>query len=77
MYLQLEPGLSIVAEVGIFKFSDIPQYLEDGTAGIAIIGENLLYEKQKKVEVVKKLGFAKCRVSLAVPKEVKEKLETI
>jgi len=50
--------------------SDIPQYLEDGTVDIAIVGENLLIEKQKQLEIVQKLGFAKCKVALAVPKEV-------
>lgn len=50
--------------------SDIPQYLEDGTVDIAIVGENLLIEKQKKVAIVQKLGFSKCKVSLAVPKDV-------
>ena len=52
--------------------SDIPQYLEDGTVDIAIIGENLLVEKQKKLEVIEKLGFSKCRVSLAVPKDIED-----
>jgi ATP phosphoribosyltransferase len=59
-------------EVLYLRNSDIPQYLEDGTVDIAIVGENLLIEKQKKVEVVEKMGFSKCRVSLAVPKEVEE-----
>ncbi|MFV0529869.1 MAG: ATP phosphoribosyltransferase [Flavobacteriales bacterium] len=59
-------------EILYLRNSDIPQYLEDGTADIAIVGENLLIEKQKKVEIVEKLGFAKCRVSLAVPKDVEE-----
>ena len=59
-------------EILYLRNSDIPQYLEDGTADIAIVGENLLIEKQKKVVVVEKLGFSKCRVSLAVPKEVDE-----
>lgn len=58
------------AELLFLRNSDIPQYLEDGTADIGIVGENLLIEKQKKVQVVKKLGFSICRVSLAVPKEV-------
>jgi ATP phosphoribosyltransferase len=59
-------------EILYLRNSDIPQYLEDGTADIAIVGENLLIEKQKQVEIVQKLGFSKCKVSLAVPKEVKE-----
>ena len=57
-------------EILYLRNSDIPQYLEDGVVDIAIIGENLLIEKNKKVKVLEKLGFSKCRVSLAVPKEV-------
>lgn len=56
-------------EILFLRNSDIPQYLEDGVADVAIVGENLLTEKQKKVEIVYPLGFSKCRVSLAVPKE--------
>ncbi|MFT6246392.1 MAG: ATP phosphoribosyltransferase [Salibacteraceae bacterium] len=57
-------------EIFYLRNSDIPQYLEDGVVDIAIIGENLLIEKENNVKVVEKLGFSKCRVSLAVPKEV-------
>ena len=63
------PNFSL--EILYLRNSDIPQYLEDGIVDIAILGENLLIEKQKKVKVIEKLGFAKCRVSLAVPKEIK------
>ena len=59
-------------EILYLRNSDIPQYLEDGTVDIAIVGENLLIEKQKKVEIVEKLGFSKCRVSIAVPKEIED-----
>ncbi|HKP32176.1 MAG TPA: ATP phosphoribosyltransferase, partial [Chitinophagaceae bacterium] len=45
-----------------------PQYVEDAVADIGIVGENVVYEKNKAVEVVEKLGFGKCRLSLAVPK---------
>jgi len=58
-------------EILYLRNSDIPQYIEDGVVDLGIIGENLLIEKQKKIEVIKKLGFSKCRVSLAVPKEAK------
>jgi len=57
-------------EIMFLRNSDIPQYLEDGVVDIAIVGENLLAEKKKEIAVVHALGFSKCRVSLAVPKEV-------
>ena len=57
-------------EVLYLRNSDIPQYIEDGVVDIAIIGENVLIEKEKQYEIVEKLGFAKCRVCLAVPKRV-------
>lgn len=56
------------AEVYFLRNSDIPQYLEDGVVDIAIIGENVLVEKRSKVFVLEKLGFSKCRLSMALPK---------
>ncbi len=58
-------------EILYLRNSDIPQYLEDKVVDIAIVGENLLIEKQKDVEIIEKLGFSKCKVSLAVPKNIK------
>jgi ATP phosphoribosyltransferase len=57
-------------EVLYLRNSDIPQYIQDGVADIGIIGENTIIEKKKKVEVVQKLGFSKCRLALATPKEM-------
>lgn len=57
-------------EIMYLRNSDIPQYLEDAVVDVAIVGENLLIEKQKNIKVVEKLGFSKCRVSLAVPKDI-------
>ncbi len=57
-------------DVLYLRNGDIPQYVEDGVADIAIVGENLLVESGNDVEVVRKLGFSKCKLSLAVPKEV-------
>jgi ATP phosphoribosyltransferase len=54
-------------EVLYLRNSDIPQYLDEGVVDLAIIGENLLIEKQKEIEIVERLGFAKCRLSIAVP----------
>ena len=57
-------------EILYLRNSDIPQYIEDGVADIGIVGENLLIEKQKHIETIEKLGFSKCRLSLAVPKDI-------
>ncbi len=58
-------------EVFYLRNGDIPQYLRDGVVDIAIIGENVLIEKGQDIIVAEKLGFSKCKVSLAVPKSVK------
>jgi ATP phosphoribosyltransferase len=55
-------------EVYFLRNSDIPQYLIDGVVDIAIVGDNLLVEKGNNIQVAEKLGFSKCKVSVAVPK---------
>ncbi|MDT0677247.1 ATP phosphoribosyltransferase [Autumnicola musiva] len=60
-------------EVMYLRNGDIPQYLRDGVVDAAIIGENVLLEKGKDIIQGEKLGFSKCRVSLAVPKSMKYK----
>jgi len=55
-------------EVFFLRDDDIPQYVEDGVADIGIVGENVLYEKNKKAPIVEKLGFGKCRLSVAIPR---------
>ena len=55
-------------EVYFLRDDDIPQYVEDGVAHIGIVGENVLHEKGKEVEVIEALGFGKCRLSIAVKK---------
>ena len=50
---------------------DIPQYVEQQVADIGILGENVVFEKCKDVDIIEKLGFAQCRLSLAIPKEDK------
>jgi ATP phosphoribosyltransferase len=56
-------------EVFYLRNGDIPQYLRDGVVDAAIIGENVLIEKGDDLEFVERLGFSKCKVSIAVPKE--------
>lgn len=56
-------------EVFYLRNGDIPQYLRDGVVDVAIIGENVLIEKGTDIDFVERLGFSKCKVSIAVPKE--------
>lgn len=60
-------------EVFYLRNGDIPQYLKDGVVDIAIIGENVLIEKGGDIVIAERLGFSKCRVSLAIPKGTKYK----
>lgn len=55
-------------EVLYLRNGDIPQYLRDGVVDIAVLGENTLIEKGEDLAVIERLGFSKCRVSLAIPK---------
>lgn len=53
-------------QVFFLRDDDIPQYVEDAVADLGIVGENVVYEKNKSVEIVEKLGFGRCRLSIAV-----------
>ena len=55
-------------EIFFLRDDDIPDYVADGVADIGIVGENVLAEQPKNVEVVERLGFGRCRLSIAVPK---------
>ncbi len=55
-------------ELLFLRDDDIPQYVEDQVADAGIVGENVMIEKQKKNELVRKLDFAKCRLSIAIPR---------
>ncbi len=56
-------------DIYYLRNGDIPQYLRDGVVDLAIVGENLLIEKGEGITTLENLGFSKCRVSIAVPKE--------
>lgn len=56
-------------EIFFLRDDDIPQYVADGVADIGIVGENVLAEARNSVEIIENLGFGKCRLSLAVPKD--------
>ncbi|MBA2330418.1 MAG: ATP phosphoribosyltransferase [Bacteroidota bacterium] len=55
-------------EVYFLRDDDIPQYVEDGVAHIGMVGENVVFEKAKEIEIAEMLGFGKCRLSIAVAK---------
>ena len=55
-------------EAYFLRDDDIPQYVEDGVAHVGIVGENVVFEKNKSVDIVESLGFSRCRLSIAVKK---------
>lgn len=63
-------GDNFPVEILYLRDDDIPQYVADSVADIGIVGENEVMEKDKNVEIVERLGFAKCRLSLAIPQSV-------
>lgn len=56
-------------EILFLRDDDIPQYVEQGVADIGILGQNEVWEKEKEVDEIEKLGFGNCRLSLAIPKD--------
>ena len=63
-------SLNFPVEIYFLRDDDIPQYVFDRVADIGFVGENVVYEKNKDIEVVSKLGFGHCRLSIAVPKNM-------
>lgn len=57
-------------EILFLRDDDIPGYVEDGVADAGIVGENVIFEKNKSVDALEQLGFAKCRLSIAIPNSV-------
>jgi len=68
--LLLLPAQNFPLEVLFLRDDDIPQTVADGMADIGIVGENEYAEKKKNAVIIKRLGFSKCRLSLAIPKEI-------
>jgi ATP phosphoribosyltransferase len=63
-------GFNFPVEIYFLRDDDIPQYVFDKVADVGFVGENVVYEKNKEIDVVTKLGFGKCRLSIAVPKNM-------
>lgn len=66
----LAPAVNFPLEILYLRDDDIPQYVEDGIADIGILGENVVLESKKDIVVKQALGFSKCRLSLAIPKNI-------
>ena len=65
----LIPAEDFPVEILFLRDDDIPQAVATGVADIGIVGENEFVEKQEEAVIVKRLGFSKCRLSLAIPKD--------
>ncbi|WP_346239500.1 ATP phosphoribosyltransferase [Niabella insulamsoli] len=61
------------AEILFLRDDDIPEYVQDGVADIGFVGENVAIEKNKVTEIIERLGYGKCRLSIALPKSKKRK----
>lgn len=57
-------------EVLFLRDDDIPQTVADGVADVGIVGENEFVERNQDADIIKRLGFSKCRISLAIPKAI-------
>ena len=64
----LVPAKRFPVEILFLRDDDIPQAVADGVADVGVAGENEYAERKKKVDIVQRLGFSKCRLSLAIPK---------
>jgi ATP phosphoribosyltransferase len=62
-------AVNFPVEILFLRDDDIPQYVEQQVTDIGILGENIVFEKNKNVTILEQLGFAHCRLSLAIPKE--------
>ena len=66
----LEQASNFPIEVLFLRDDDIPQSVANGVADLGIVGENEYVERKEDAEIIRRLGFSKCRLSLAIPKEV-------
>jgi len=64
----ISPCLNADIEILYVRNSDIPQYVKSGVADYGIVGENVLIEKKSRLKIIKRLGFGKCKLIIAAPK---------
>jgi ATP phosphoribosyltransferase len=66
----LSAARDFALEILFVRDDDIPEYVADGVADAGIVGENVVAEKEFKLRIMERLGFARCRLSLAIPKNI-------
>ncbi len=66
----LAPSPNFPIDLLYLRDDDIPQYIQDGVADIGVLGENVYLESMANLNIVKRLGFAKCRLSLAIQRGI-------
>ncbi|MCX6308558.1 MAG: ATP phosphoribosyltransferase [Bacteroidia bacterium] len=66
----LVPSKNFPVEILFLRDDDIPQTVASGVADVGIVGENEFCEKKENAEIIKRLGFSKCRLSIAIPKAI-------
>jgi len=66
----LVPSKNFPVEILFLRDDDIPQTVASGVADVGVVGENEFFEKKENAEIFKRLGFSKCRLSIAIPKAV-------
>lgn len=66
----LVPSKNFPVEILFLRDDDIPQTVASGVADVGVVGENEFFEKKENAEIIKRLGFSKCRLSIAIPKGV-------
>jgi ATP phosphoribosyltransferase len=66
----LVPSKNFPVEILFLRDDDIPQTVASGVADVGVVGENEFFEKKENAEIIKRLGFSKCRLSIAIPKAV-------
>jgi ATP phosphoribosyltransferase len=62
-------ALNFPLQILYLRDDDIPEYVADAVADVGIVGENIFMEKEKSAQIVERLGFARCRLSIAIPKD--------
>lgn len=67
----ISPSSGFPANIYYLRDDDIPEYVQDGIADVGIVGLNVVEEGQNDIEISRKLGFSKCRLSIAIPRDMK------